>query len=192
MDNQTVVNPTGYFRVMLPEYTALKIILTDPEESDIRIDMNGDNSSVDIIGAMLANKDDVVDVSVEVNHNANDCTSSQVFKGIAADKGKINFKSKVVITKGTTGNEANQANHNILLSKKASVDSRPELEIYADDVKCSHGVSTGQLDQVALYYLTTRGLSREEAINTLLEAFIVAPFDDKYKADITQKLKEFK
>ena len=73
--------------------------------------------------------------------------------------------------KGADGTDADQANHNLLLSEKAEIDAKPELEIYTDDVKCSHGTTVGQLDEAALFYLRTRGLGRQHAKRVLTHAF---------------------
>ena len=187
--------PEGDTRILLngPSQLDILFLLMDSYKANIEIYLDNDDTSVNLLGTMLASNEDIIDISLTVYHYGDNGKSNQLFKGIATDKGRIFFKSKVVIGDRTTGNEAHQSNHNLLLSKQAIVDTCPELEIYADDVKCSHGVTTGQLNEEAIFYLTTRGFSKEEAINTLLEAFATEPFDgDTYNKFIAQKLREFK
>ena len=186
--------PEGDTRIFVNEETDLKLLflVTDSYRANVEIYLDGEDSSVDVLGTMLANKEDTIDISLTVYHYGNNSKSNQLFKGIADDKARVFFKSKVVVGDRTKGNEAIQSNHNLLLSKQAVVDSCPELEIYADDVKCSHGVTTGQLNEDAIYYLTTRGFSKEEAINMLLEAFATEPFESEtYKARIIKRLEDF-
>jgi Fe-S cluster assembly protein SufD len=84
------------------------------------------------------------------------------------------FNGKAIVHSGADGTDAHQANHNLLLSDKAEIDTKPELEIYADDVKCSHGATVGQLDKAALFYLRSRGLGPAEAARVLTRAFAAA------------------
>ena len=89
-----------------------------------------------------------------------------------ADSSRCVFNGKAIVRQGADGTDAEQANHNLLLSERAEIDTKPELEIYADDVKCSHGATVGELDRRALYYLRTRGLSLEQAARMLTRAFV--------------------
>ena len=84
---------------------------------------------------------------------------------------KCVFNGKAIVHAGADGSDAQQANHNMLLSDRAEIDTKPELEIYADEVKCSHGATVGQLDQTALFYLRSRGLDQQTAMRMLTRAF---------------------
>jgi Fe-S cluster assembly protein SufD len=97
--------------------------------------------------------------------------SLQDYRGIAAGRGRAVFNGKAVVHAGAQQSQARQTNRNLLLTPGAEIDTKPELEIYADDVQCSHGATTGQLDTAALFYLRSRGLSEIEARSALTRAF---------------------
>jgi Fe-S cluster assembly protein SufD len=97
--------------------------------------------------------------------------SREEFRGILNGNARCVFNGKAIVHAGADGSDAEQANHNLLLSPAAEVDTKPELEIYADDVKCSHGATVGQLDSAALFYMQSRGLNRDQASHMLTRAF---------------------
>jgi len=107
-----------------------------------------------------------------INHNSPHTKSSQFYKGILDDVSKASFRGKVIVKKDAQHIEAKQSNHNLLLSQTAKVSTMPELEIYADDVKCSHGATVGQLDEDALFYLRSRGIEETVARQILTQGFI--------------------
>ena len=90
-------------------------------------------------------------------------TSRQEYRGILNGRCRCVWNGKAIVHEGADGTDADQANHNLLLSEKAEIDAKPELEIYTDDVKCSHGTTVGQLDAAALFYLRSRGLDKQRA-----------------------------
>ncbi|MBN1159137.1 MAG: Fe-S cluster assembly protein SufD [Bacteroidales bacterium] len=106
-----------------------------------------------------------------MNHDSPDCLSNQLFKGILDDEATGTFNGKIHVRKDAQKTRAYQRNNNILLSSASKMNSKPHLEIYADDVKCSHGATTGQLDNEALFYARTRGISEKEARHLLMYAF---------------------
>jgi Fe-S cluster assembly protein SufD len=112
-----------------------------------------------------------VDNVIRVHHEQPDGHSDQFYKGVALDRAKAAFAGKIFVYQDAQRTNAFQQNSNMLLSDDAEIDSKPELEIYADDVKCSHGATCGDLDPVALFYLRSRGLSRAEAESLLTYAF---------------------
>lgn len=112
-----------------------------------------------------------VDHHVDIYHLAPHTQSEMLYKGIADNKSRAVFNGKLQVQKAAQKILAHQENHNLLLSNQAAVYSKPELEIYADDVKCKHGSSTGQLDEDAIFYLQSRGIERSAAINMLLQGF---------------------
>jgi Fe-S cluster assembly protein SufD len=95
-----------------------------------------------------------------------------LYKGVLDERGHGIFNGQIMVRPGADGSDANQKNKNLILSDGAEVDTRPRLEIYADDVKCTHGAAVGQLDEEAVLYLRSRGLSQEEARSLLVTAFI--------------------
>jgi Fe-S cluster assembly protein SufD len=108
---------------------------------------------------------------VLVGHHAIETTSLQDYRGIAANRGRGVFNGKTIVHEGAQKSNARQTNRNLLLTSGAEIDTKPDLEIYADDVQCSHGTTTGQLDPHALFYLRSRGLSEAEARSALTRAF---------------------
>lgn len=112
-----------------------------------------------------------IDHHVDVEHRAPYSFSEMLYKGIVDKKSRAVFNGRVLVTEGAQKIQAYQANHNLLLSSDAEVYAKPELEIYADDVKCKHGATIGQIDEEALFYLRSRGIERHEAMHILLEGF---------------------
>ena len=107
----------------------------------------------------------------EIHHNASNTTSGQLFKGILANKSRGVFTGRIFIHREAQQVDANQLNKNLLLSKEARIDTRPQLEVYADDVKCAHGATIGQLNEEELFYLQARGIPKQEAYEILMAAF---------------------
>lgn len=114
----------------------------------------------------------LIDNHTKVEHTVPECHSNELYKGIITDEGWGVFNGKIIVDKNAQKTNAYQSNKNILLSDKAVINAKPQLEIYADDVKCSHGATTGQLNQEELFYLRSRGISMEEAKKLLLYAFL--------------------
>ena len=108
-----------------------------------------------------------VDFHTRVDHREPGGTSEQVYKGLLDGHGRGVFNGRVVVHRGAQHSDASQSNHNLLLSQDAEVDTKPQLEIFADDVKCSHGATVGQLDERAVHYVRSRGLG-EDAARALL------------------------
>ena len=132
---------------------------------------NGENIQSFMNGITIIGKDQFVDHHTAVHHNQPHCESYQNYKGIYKDQSHGVFNGKVFVEKIAQKTNAYQQNNNILLSEGARIDSKPQLEIFADDVKCSHGCTVGQLDKDALFYLRARGISKKEAQALLLYAF---------------------
>jgi Fe-S cluster assembly protein SufD len=126
---------------------------------------------VELYGLYLASGRQHIDNHTRVHHRVGPATSTEEYRGILSDRSRCVFNGKAIVHRGADGTDARQANHNLLLSDKAEIDTKPELEIYADDVKCSHGATVGQLDKTALFYLRSRGLDRDEAAQVLTRAF---------------------
>ena len=112
-----------------------------------------------------------------MEHKVPNCESHELYKGVMDENSTAVFNGKVYVRKDAQKINAFQSNRNVLLSDSAAVNSKPELEIYADDVKCSHGSTTGQLDDDAIFYLRARGLSRRAATQLMVSAFITEVID---------------
>jgi len=139
--------------------------------NDVAVDIAERGVSVELLGLYLAAGQQHIDNHTRADHRTGPAASSEEYRGILTDRSRCVFNGKAIVHKGADGTDAQQANHNLLLSDKAEIDTKPELEIYADDVKCSHGATVGQLDKTAMFYLRSRGLSRDEAAQVLTRAF---------------------
>ncbi len=135
------------------------------------VTLNGPHSSADVYGLYLMDRHQHVDNQVYINHVAPDCESRELFKGVLDDQASGVFNGHIKVYRDAQRTNAFQTNKNILLTDKASIDTKPFLEIYADDVKCSHGATIGQLDAEALFYIRSRGISESNAKILLMYAF---------------------
>ncbi len=133
--------------------------------------INGENCSANLNGLYLMDNNQHVDNQVFVDHKAPESLSNQLYKGILDDQASGVFSGKVLVRRDSQKSQAFQNNKNILLKDDAKVNTQPFLEIYADDVKCSHGATVGQLDPNAMFYLRSRGLSERTARQLLMYAF---------------------
>jgi Fe-S cluster assembly protein SufD len=131
----------------------------------------GENCHTEMNGFYTSDGNRHQDFSTTVKHMFPNCTSDELYKGVAADQSKAIFNGKVYVARDAQKTNAYQSNKNILLSDEALIRSKPELEIYADDVKCSHGSTTGQTDTKSLFYLRSRGIREKEAQKMLMLAF---------------------
>ena len=139
--------------------------------NDIDIDLSHPGAEAAFNGLYLAGDGQHIDNHTRVDHRAGPARSSQEYRGILNGRCRCVWNGKAIVHEGADGTDANQANHNLLLSENAEIDAKPELEIYADDVKCSHGTTVGQLDETALFYLLSRGMDKRQAVQMLTHAF---------------------
>lgn len=140
--------------------------------NDLAFRINGQGAHAELNGAFLPGEGEFVDNHTTVDHRVAHCTSSENYKGILYGKSTGVFNGKVFVRPDAQQTNAYQQNANILASDKASMNAKPELEIYADDVKCSHGCTVGQFDSDALFYARSRGVGLEAAKAMLVNAFI--------------------
>jgi Fe-S cluster assembly protein SufD len=140
--------------------------------TDITVDLTGPGAEVELDGLYLTQNGQYNDHHTAVRHQVEHCNSHQRFKGVLSGKSEAVFDGLVLVAKGAQKTDARQDNRNLLLSKRALAHSNPRLEIHADDVKCSHGSSIGELDQDALFYLRSRGIGAEAAQGLLTFAFV--------------------
>lgn len=139
--------------------------------NDLDIDIARPGAEVAFDGLYLAGDGQHLDNHTRIDHRVGPATSRQEYRGILNGRCRCVWNGKAIVHEGADGTDADQANHNLLLSEKAEIDAKPELEIYTDDVKCSHGTTVGQLDETSLFYLRTRGLGKQHAMQVLTHAF---------------------
>ena len=140
---------------------------------DTLVTLEGEGAELSLNGAYLVRGEQEATTATFVDHAAPGCTTRESFKGVLEDRAHGVFMGKIAVRPGADKTDAHQVNRNLLLSPRAAVDTKPELEILADDVKCSHGATVGDLDEAALFYLRSRGLTNDEARRLLIEAFAV-------------------
>ena len=151
------------------------ILLVLPGVScDIKLDVRlaGEGAEANIYGAYVCAGQEKVKIAVDMHHDLPHCNSRQLFKGVAGGTSKVDFYGKIIVAKDAQRTEAYQENHNILLTDGAKVDTKPQLEIYADDVKCSHGATIGRLNEEEQFYMRSRGITLEEAKVLQMISFI--------------------
>ncbi|WP_198414504.1 Fe-S cluster assembly protein SufD [Cryobacterium sp. Sr8] len=139
---------------------------------EVRVLLDGVGAEVSLDGVYLPQGDQLHDNTIFIDHAATNCTSHQLYKGVLDGRGHGVFNGHIMVRHDADGTDANQKNKNLILSDRAEVDTRPRLEIYTDDVKCTHGAAVGQMDEEALLYLQTRGIPLEEARGLLIYAFV--------------------
>jgi len=139
--------------------------------NNIYTKLNGPGADNNTLGLFLADKYQHIDNFAFIDHAVPDCTSNQNFKGVLDDKATGAFTGKILVRKDAQRTTAYQTNNNICLTNDAKMNTKPVLEIYADDVKCSHGATVGQLDEQALFYMQSRGIPMREARLLLMYAF---------------------
>ena len=139
--------------------------------NNITVRMKGEGCHLEANGLYLVDREQECDNYIFVEHACPRCISHELYKGIVDDTARARFNGHVLVQDGAVKTEAYMTNRNILLTDKAHVDTRPFLEIYNDDVKCSHGSTIGQLDKEALFYLRSRGIAERTAVTMLSYAF---------------------
>ena len=156
-------------------------------------------TTTNFYGLYVGVKKQHIDNQTFIDHAYPNCDSNELYKGILTDHAKGVFNGKIMVRRDAQKTNAFQKNHSLVLSKSASMNSKPQLEIFADDVKCSHGATIGQLNKEALYYMRSRGLSKKEAVSVLKQAFLteitdlikIDPIRKKVEQMIVDKFKEF-
>lgn len=167
-------------------------------KNKLHIKLDGPNAENHMHGLYLAHGSQLVDNHTAVYHAKPNCNSNQLYKGIVGGKAHGVFNGKIFVEKDAQKTNAYQSNKNILLSDDAVINAKPQLEIFADDVKCSHGATTGQMDQEALFYLRSRGIGEENAkallnvafANDILNNISIDSFREYVSSLVESKLKE--
>lgn len=140
--------------------------------SDVHLVLDGPGTRADLSGAYLVEDGQHLDQQLVVEHRAGQSVSRQKFHGIGAGKGRSVFNGRIHIHRDSPGSDAALSNKNLALHPEAEMNTKPELEIYTDDVRCAHGATVGQMSAEALFYLTARGLSEAEARRLLSHGFV--------------------
>jgi Fe-S cluster assembly protein SufD len=148
--------------------------------NNLNIFLNGEYAEIYPYGVYILKNKQHIDNHTFISHAKSNCTSNEIYKGIAANQSTGVFDGKILVCKDSQKTQAYQTNKNVLLSNEAKINTKPHLEIYANDVKCSHGASVGQLDNEALFYLRSRGIDKEKAKSMLVYAFL---------SDVVEKIK---
>ena len=160
---------------------SLKMTLVVPEGEScklaLEVDLDGPGASLDLAGATMSAGSEQVSIQVVVRHNVPGCRSEQLFKSVVGGSAKVSFDGLVYVAQDAVRTVAHQQNHSLLLSENAVAESRPQLEIYADDVECSHGATTGYLNPEELFYMRSRGIPEAEARAMQIEAFLAPIFN---------------
>ena len=159
--------------------------------------LNADGCNNETYGLFMSDKNQHIDNYVNIDHAKPNCTSTQLFKGILDEQSTGAFNGRILVRQDAQKTLAYQTNNNILMSDEARMNSKPQLEIYADDVRCSHGATTGQLDEDALFYMQARGIPRKEARLLMLYAFAheviekiqVTPLKDRINHLVDKRLR---
>lgn len=139
--------------------------------NDYRVALTGENAETSLNGVWMLNGKREAHTHVLIDHQAPNCRSNQLYKGALNDFSRSAFEGKILVRQAAQKTEAFQLNNNLLLSDRANADSKPNLEIFADDVKASHGATVGQLDKEQIFYMKTRGFSESSAKNLLVHGF---------------------
>ncbi|MDH3700235.1 MAG: Fe-S cluster assembly protein SufD [Alphaproteobacteria bacterium] len=150
----------------------------------------GSHAECHLNGTYLLRGKQHADNTTLIDHAAPESTSREVYKGVVDDQARGVFQGKILVRRNAQKTDGHQVNKTLLLSRGAEIDSKPELEIYADDVKCGHGATAGELDEDALFYLQARGIDPETARGLLIEAFIGETIDEILRPTMRNALRD--
>ena len=166
---EVIIVPEGglrrNMRVEAGQRADMVLVVMPGVSCDVALDVTlaGEGAEANIYGAYICGGEEKVKIGVDMHHDVPHCNSRQLFKGIAGGNSRVDFYGKIIVAPDAQRTEAYQENHNILLSDEAKVDTKPQLEIYADDVKCSHGATIGRLNEEEQFYMRSRGITLEDA-----------------------------
>jgi Fe-S cluster assembly protein SufD len=139
--------------------------------NDVNVVLDGEGAGCTLNGLYLGDRDRLVDNHTTIDHARPNCASRELYKGILADRARAVFNGKIIVRIDAQKTDAKQTNKALLLSEDAHINTKPQLEIFANDVKCTHGAAIGQIDDEAIFYLRARGLGEREARQMLIRAF---------------------
>ena len=179
------------FRVRQGQRLDLALVALESGDASIDIDVDGQDADIQVKGVYVCADDDRVNIKVNLSHNVGGSVSNQLFKGIVSGRAKVNFDGIIIVRPDAGKTEAYQTSCNLQMSDDAVVQSSPQLEIYADDVKCSHGATVGSLDEDEQFYMRSRGISVEEARRLQMLSFlapVTSGLDEQTKQEIYSRL----
>lgn len=153
----------------------------------LEMDIDGPSCEIDLAGLYLCPGDEKLRIAVTLRHNCGGSVSRQLFKGIAGGQSRVSFDGLIYVRKDALKTKAYQENHTILTGRGALVETRPQLEIYADDVECSHGATTGFLNESELFYMRSRGIPEDEARRLQMISFL-SPVLNRLPEDVAGKI----
>ena len=140
--------------------------------NDYVVSVDGEGAETQLYGMAIEGGKQRIDNYTHISHNVGHCKSNELFKYVLDDQSVGGFTGRILVAEGANKIEAYQSNRNVVATDTAKVHTKPQLEIYCDDVKCSHGTAIGQLDQDAIFYMQARGITKEEARTMLMQAFM--------------------
>jgi Fe-S cluster assembly protein SufD len=147
-----------------------------------RTDLVEKHAEAELYGLYISSNNQIADIELRMNHTAPECRSNQLVKGIAAGEGIGVFTGMVFVDKEAQKTDATQQNRNLQLDDTARIYTRPQLEIYADDVKCGHGATVGRLNEEEIYYMRQRGISEDTARRMQMQGFAADIIDRSHSA----------
>ena len=189
------------WEIALPEGASLQLVILSLDgqalHNCLRVSLQGRNAACDLSGICLANGSQEMSCDIVLTHEVPQCHSTQLFKNIVGGQAVTRFNGLIKVVPDAQQTEAYQANHNLLTTEAAKAFTRPQLEIYADDVKCSHGATIGRLNPDELFYLRSRGIPLAEArllqqlafCNEVLEKIPSAEWREKMERRVEEKLR---
>jgi len=182
------------FKITLEEDSHLNLVIMTLTGKKIinnySASLVGNHSECNLSGLYLVDGGQLVENNILLNHEVAECNSNQLFKGIIDGDGVSKFYGLIKVEPDSQKIEAYQANHNLLMSDSAKAFTKPQLEIYADDVKCSHGATIGKLNEDEAFYLRSRGISETESTTLLQIAFVSEVIDKISSPDLREKCRE--
>ena len=166
------------------------LVILPGAECDIPLSVRlaGEGCEANVSGLYVCDSSQKVKIAVDMFHDVPHCNSRQLFKGMAAGNSRVDFYGKIVVAKDAQKTEAYQENHNLLLSDFAKVDTKPQLELYADDVKCSHGATVGRLNEEEQFYMRSRGISLEDAKVLQMISFVSPVLEHVHDVELREKI----
>ena len=186
-----IAPPKALYQVQAGEVLELAFVVLPGESRDIdvSVDLCGPGAEAHLKGLYLCKTDETVNFRIVMHHKAPGCKSTQLFKGIAGGQAQVRFDGVIVVAPDAQQTEAYQENHNIVLTDEAKVVTKPQLEIYADDVKCSHGATVGRLNEDELFYMRSRGIPEAEARTLQMLSFLSPVIPEGREAEMEQVLR---
>ena len=187
-----IAPPEGQYQVQAGEVLNLQYVVLPGESRDVEIsiELAGPGAQAHIKALYLCKAEEIVNFRILMHHRAPGCKSTQLVNGIAGGRAQVHFDGTIVVAPDAQQTEAYQENHNIVLTPDAQVETRPQLEIYADDVQCSHGATVGQLNADELFYMRSRGIPEAEARTLQMLSFLSPVIPAGRKEEIEQAIRQ--